>query len=481
MSRVYFEKTKKYKLMEYNPKENAKLLEELANTDKEMVSLMTIDKNLSYFITNACNELLGAITIEKQEHNPNLVIYLDLINNFLITSQIKHNNDVTYLITTLIDYLARINYEKTKVVVRLPKVIDLTYFSNLDCKKRLTASGSYEYIFDNNKYHQILAKLVKEIELTQANLWDWNTYWQEKLYDEKGKGSNNPNNDLLDIKTKMCLFPCVGLNGITTKSGVRNIYFKDDGTIKYQKTSHKKTGKNQYEFNCDLMHETFNFASKNLDDDNNETLKTYVSSDKQIYEESNDTVRYDIVEKNNIRQIMVNNANIVYFLQLNGDIINQAFIQFKTHKTNGKINGFYQLKLNRSFPGIELWHISRKGKKYDLMPFLQEVDSYLGTDLLKLQFRVEDFNNLLKRLIVVCNKFASKHNGKKIVNPNIKDIMDILVIEDNTKEILKGIEEEIPLPTLQAMVHGFNTDVVQKCNHQTRCRGKKRQEQLSMI
>lgn len=443
MSRNHFEKTRKYHLREYE------------------------GENQSYAIVDANNILIGSITIDNTE---DVIVYLDI-------PSANKDSILSYVVTSLINYLGSIYYEKRHLILKEVGHTSVIAKCDVDFKKRQLTNGDVEYIIDNRHRHLVLTSLIKEISDAQATLLDWNTYWQEKIYDEDGKVITDANDNLLATDTKMCLFPCLGLNNIVTNHGVKEIYFLSDGIIKYQKFNRKKDINYEFIYNC--LENGFNFELKKSES----AFRIQINSEGEIHYVSSDSkASFSLELLTNHRSIIrANNDNISYALCLEKGLIRSGLITFMTRKGNGKINAIYQMKINENEEGISLYFISRDGQKYDLIPFLTEVDSYLGTDLRKQKFYIINFNNLMKRLINVCNKYAKSTNHSVIDCDSYKGVEEVLNLDNMGKNILKEIASEIPLTTLQAMVNAYTSDTPEKANYQTRSRVKKRQDYFNMI
>ena len=127
----------------------------------------------------------------------------------------------------------------------------------------------------------------------------------------------------------------------------------------------------------------------------------------------------------------------------NNDDIDKCYIDFRTHRNNGKINGMYLIRINNRYKNFSFSYRTRKGDicKYDDNIYYDDERLSMGT----LKNRIEFFRDAIN---------SCYRNGRGAISSDI-DISDLVYIEKNVVNFMKQIKSEIPLPYLQEQIDRF--------------------------
>ena len=125
----------------------------------------------------------------------------------------------------------------------------------------------------------------------------------------------------------------------------------------------------------------------------------------------------------------------------NDDSLEEAKIEMKTYKANGKVNGTYRLTANNE-DGINMQFISRKGKIINMLPTSLSLNDICNEDIVA---------SLLN--VFIQNYPAEKHkiyiDSSDFCLEKIQEIDNCIINE------LKGIKGELILPGLSERINKY--------------------------
>ena len=125
------------------------------------------------------------------------------------------------------------------------------------------------------------------------------------------------------------------------------------------------------------------------------------------------------------------------------DDIDKCYIDFRTHRNNGKINGMYLIRINNRDKSFSFSYRSRKG---DICKYIDNIyydDERLSMATLK--NRIEFFSDAIN---------SCYRNGRGAISSDI-DINDLVNTEKDVVSFMQQIKGEIPLPYLQEQIDKF--------------------------
>lgn len=136
------------------------------------------------------------------------------------------------------------------------------------------------------------------------------------------------------------------------------------------------------------------------------------------------------------------NYSLIYEMILNNDdSLEEAKIEMKTYKANGKVNGTYRLTANNE-DGINMQFISRKGKIINMLPISLSLNDICNEDI------------VASLLNVFIQKFpAEKH--KVYIDSSVFCLEKIQEIDNCIINELKGIKGELILPVLSERINKY--------------------------
>lgn len=344
-------------------------------------------------------------------------------------------------------------------------------------------------IIENITNDEIVEKVVKEMILAERKLLEWNANWWEyndelgtiKKYfdldyeyrkkleitkfldDLKLQYKIEEKKDIPPIRTikfndkyDIDIYK-IEWNNIKTNNCLRELTFNSNGNISLSKRNNKKSvKKNQKVINYQTEYNV-NSLDFNLD--------IYIYPDCNFFNESekisieligsNLIKKYDGIEimenlstgEKHIRVTKEDKSKIILEAKLNEEnTLEKGFVEIKSKKGNGKINGTYRFDLDKE-KKITANFYSRKGKKIDLTTnplLLQHVlllteqslnrDETIAKDIvMNVTNNMQEaiLNNINERKIEVDQKYFSMEN--------------IIEKDKEVTNVLKQIKGEIPL------------------------------------
>ena len=236
-----------------------------------------------------------------------------------------------------------------------------------------------------------------------------------------------------------------------SKNVSRSIFLKNDGDVFLFKRP-KRNNKKQisYNINYNLLNNDFKVEMDIKQNDfrySNNNIVVNLQDNIVIKELNN----FEIIEVININMKKVkiaspydddHNYSLTYEMILNNDdSLEEAKIEMKTYKANGKVNGTYRLTANKE-DGINMQFISRKGKIINMLPISLSLNDICNEDIVA---------SLLN--VFIQNFPAEKH--KLYIDSSVFCLEKIQEIDNCIINKLKGIKGELILPGLSERINKY--------------------------
>lgn len=469
-----------YNLVKYNDDEEYKeALEELRKINKELALEVEmwpqiydeIGKHRSYMIFRSRNgsqykiedNCVGAIKTSPTNNDKNLVVEIQLIEKYFNTQQ-KAINFIEQLVESLKLYF----FDTENIEIILNHDIDLSKINSYKYLKKIH-NEKLTYICSNKLNNQLIPKLAEEITKTEKTLTDWKQSWRQDieqnefyyLYDyEFVQEINEGKITLPELFSKIKV---LSWSEIKSNKSTRNISFSRNGHIEFLKNSNNYKKGIDYDFNYNILNKGFNLKSEsendilNIDEGSYTThIKTNQVEMLYIKEEKRKSFKYT--------SPIINNSSIAIELWTNEqNEVNKCYVDFKTHKKNGNINGLFALRLapGQYYNNFSIRFISRTGERYK--EFSEEIatnENELYSTIVDGVLTIELINELIGKIIPIINKNAAyyKKQAFLLTKEEILPISNIMNTETQAINFLKQIKAEIPLPHLQDNLEKFITD-----------------------
>ena len=240
-------------------------------------------------------------------------------------------------------------------------------------------------------------------------------------------------------------------NRFTSRNASRSVFFKNNGDANLFKEA-KKNNKKQisYNINYNLLNNDFNVEMNIKQNDfrySNNNIVVNLQDNIVIKELNN----FEIIEVINMdtKKVKIErpyddeyNYSLIYEMILNNDdSLEEAKIEMKTYKANGKVNGTYRLTANNE-DGINMQFISRKGKIINMLPISLSLNDICNHDIVASLFNAftQIFPAEEYRIYIDKSDFSL---GK------IQEIDNCIINE------LKGIKGELILPSLSQRINKY--------------------------
>lgn len=464
-------KGRQYSLVKYSD-EYKNYLKELRKMNKELAYLVEecpkiyseLSEHQSYMIFQGRCMCVGAINIGTSTNEKNLEIEVEL-NEKYFDSQVE----IVRVIEQLIESLKLYFFDKENIEINLINNIDLSKVNPYEYHKTVYNEKLTTYICSNKRNNELIPKLVDEIIKTEKCLTDWGQYWQQDIKEnELYSGIDDALKESIDrgtvtlpelfFKVKTLLW-----SNINSAKSTRNINFSRDGDIVFTKNSYNHLDGINYKFSYNILRDRFNLKSyrglKNdiLEIDENSyftNIKTNQLNILHLKENGRKRINYtsSIVDKSSISlELWTNEQNE----------IERCYIDFRTHKGNGRINGLYALRIFSQYDKFTLKFISRKGNRSnDFANVLASNDEELYSTIINEKITIELVNELISKVIPIVNRKVTKSNNHGGNRQYIADVSNTIIpsfMSDEVEAInfVKQIKGEIPLPHLQENLEKF--------------------------
>ena len=457
-----------YRLVKYTTEYKIDL-EELKNINYELAECVeqcpTIyseqSDHQSYMIFNGRRNCVGAIYIGTSSDEKNLEIKLQFKEEDFRTQE-----DVVAVIEQLIDSLGLYFSDKESIEIELCNDIDLSKFNSARFKKKVYDAKLTTYICSNQRNYIVIPAVIEEMNQTEKVLANWGEGWIQTLNLDSYPNIDDIDSKLVDeeykngtasIQEMFYKAESIFWHGITSKKSTRNIEFSRNGKIHFNKSSKDSNGI-KYDFDYYVLSDGFDFKTygwfdkRNLEIEDN-SYYTKIKQGKVNILRNKESKRKRIRYTTSI----INDSSIEVELWTNDEnVIERCYIDFRTHKGNGKVNGLYALRILPQYRIFTLNFISRDGIKYvDFSKTLTENNEELFSTIFDGNLTFELIDELVKKIIPIINRRAIRYSRKVIDQQNSLVISNIVDMERQAINFIKQIKGEIPLPHLQSNIENF--------------------------
>ena len=351
-------------------------------------------------------------------------------------SKFTDETEMYMLINQLVDSLGLYCYERKNIYINLINKIDLSKYNGLKYNRKYLLPNIFTYVCSNNKYNTLIPLLLKEIKGCEDTLVSWKqTWWQEIQHRTLEDFHLLFDND--DIEKSDEMFNKAVSFSLVDYTQDRDITFDIDGNVRFSKKIKKNDSTCEFTYNVrkdGFKLNTFDF----LLEDNQSHTKIITSNEEIISSKEKGTKK--ITYKSGI----VDKSSIYAEVRLdNNDDIDKCYIDFRTHRNNGKINGMYLIRINNRDKKFSFSYRTRKGNicKYDDNIYYDDERLSMGT----LKNRIEFFRDAIN---------CCYRNGRGAISSDI-DISDLVNTEKDVVSFMQRIMGEIPLPYLQEQIDKF--------------------------
>jgi len=418
----------------------------------------------SYMIIRDIHHCIGAIYIGTSTNEKDLEIKIHFDEKYLRTEIA-----IGEMIDQIVESLGLYFYDKENIEIELVNNVDLSEHNCFKYKKKVYDENLTTYIYSNKKNNILISSLINEITQTEKNLLDWKQNWTQKF-----ELSSYPN---LDCEFDAGLIKeyengTVTLNeffnksnslswlGIDSNKSTRKIKFDRTGYIFFEKNSKSING----------IHYNFEYSILN----NDFKLKKFGWRNEKPLEVDVNNYYYTDIKFNNLsilhhkgtnRKIIkyispiINSSSVEVELTLEDNQIEKCYVDFRTHKGNGKVNGLYALRIVPFYNKCTLNFISRDGyRDGDISQKFAETNEELYSSIFNDNLTLEKIDEIIKQILPIINKRAVTTSKKILDDKNALVISNIMDIESQAFDFIKQIKGEIPLPSLQQRLEAFVTE-----------------------
>lgn len=463
-----------YSLVKYEEKYKENL-EELNGVNEYLVDSVKkcphiyseLSEHQSYMIFRGSHTCVGAINIGTSTDEKNLEVKVEFIEN-----KFDSKENLIGVLEQLVTSLGMFFFDKDNIEVRMYNDIsleDLNKYAYHKYQPNYLFENVTTYTISNKQNKNLYSKLLNEIKETEQNLTNWKQCWVQSLdfcnndinflFDEELMQEYN--NGTIPLNELFYKVESILWNNIVSNNSIREIDFQRNGQISFRKKARLFGTKNNYEFAYNILYDGFKFEKKgkksndgNIEIDENIRWTKINSSNINIISFKDDGTK--IIE---YKIPIDNDSSIIVKIYIQKEKIKKCYVDFRTHRKNGKVNGTYALRLNASKKLSNenictLNFISRKGmKNNDFVNELSTTDNVLYSKILNEDLTLELIEELIKKLIPVINNQALLNN-KPIIGIDNEEII-LSKMEKDVINYIKQIKGEIPLPHLQRNLENF--------------------------
>ena len=391
---------------------------------------------------------IGGVFIGTSCDEENLEIKVSLLENHF-----ENEDAMAQFLDFLGESLKWYFPEMKNLEIRLENVVDLSKYFPLKYRKDVYSEFLTTYTCSNSRNQRLAFELLNEIQAARksqyidesiqgTDLLDFYSF--DKEYMEKFENGTLSDSELLYKMKELFLQK-------KRSNSVMNIRFSREGDVLLEKSSlcnHVST----YAFSYHTLEDGVSFTwPYRIGDEPHYHRKGLV----EFYSGSF-YCAYDCNRKQKIScyetEIIEDSSLLVSLIEKERAL--QASIDFRTHKSNGKVNGTYALRTfsNAICEIVSLDFISRKGKwKFG---FAEDVFGFYDNVCCGENARIW-FSAFVERVLPVINEKASLNHRKPISYQHSSVIEDMSKIEKQMTDRLMNIQEELPLPYLSELVNQF--------------------------
>lgn len=414
----------------------------------------------SYMIVRDRHYCVGTIYIGTSCDEKDLEIKMQLDEKYFYSSA-----DIFSMVDQIIDSLGLYFFDKKNIEIELLNNVDLSQFNRFKYNKKVYDARLTTYTCSNHR-NNLIPAIINEMVQTEDKLTEWKQSWLQKFnmvsypdvdYEFDGPLLEDYEKGVIPSDEMFFKVDSISWHGISSTKSTRSIDFYRDGKIHFNKDSKDINGIN-YDFDYHVLGDWFKFKTYGffnkqplVIDENAYYTKIGLGNLSILNSKDNQRKRINYVTPT------INNSSIEVELWTNNeDEIERCYIDFRTHKGNGKVNGLYALRIIPEYNIFKLNFISRDGFRYgDFSKQLIENSEELYSAIFDGKLTYELIDELIKRLIPIINHKAINSSRKTIAQENNTAISNVLEIENQAINFIKQIKGEIPLPHLQANVENF--------------------------
>lgn len=463
-------KSSHYSLVKYND-EYKDYLVELRNMNKKLADSVEqcpkiyseLSEHQSYMIFQGEYKCVGAINIGTSTDQKNLEIEVQLNDKYFSSQQ-----EIIEVIEQLVESLKLYFFDKENIEIHLINNIDLSKINFYKYHKKIYDENLTTYICSNKRNNLLIPKLIEEVSKTEKCLTDWRQSWWQSIGDDElhylfdlelmnaiDKGTVTLPELFNKVETLLW-------TKIDSAKSTRSIIFSRNGQIEFSKNSRDLKNGIDYEFIYNILSDSFNLKSKSRTD----LKKTTLDIEENSYFTNIKTSQLNILrskenkrKKINYISPVIENSSISMELWTDEqNEIESCYVDFRTHKSNGKINGLYALRIapQRYYDSFSIRFISRKGSRYrDFSGEISENEEELISTIVDGKITIELIDELIRKVIPIVNNRANNYKKQSISTMNETIISDFIDSEIQAINFVKQIKGEIPLPHLQENLEKF--------------------------
>ena len=436
--------------------------EELADAVERCPKIYSeLSEHQSYMIFDGPYRCIGAVRIETSTDEKNLEIEVQLDEKCFDSQQ-----EIVQVIEQLVESLKLYFYDKEAIEIHLINNIDLSKINCYKYKKKVYDEKLTTYTCDNQRNNELIPKLCDEVNKTEKNLTDWGQCWQQSFdnhelyWDFDGQIMEEIDHETISLPELFSKVPTLLWMGINSIKSSRNISFSRNGYIKFTKNSHDWEKGLNYTFMYNVLNDDFKLES------NRRRKPNFLEIDENQYWTIIKTKLLSVFlsKENNRKRInyttpIVDNSSMAVELWTNEqNEIENCYVDFRTHKNNGKINGLYALRIapQNYYDKFSIRFISRKGYRYDdFSESISDNEEELFSTIIDGKLTPELIDKLISKIIPIINQRATKYKKQSISEENHTIISSAIDAETQAINFIKEIKGEIPLPHLYETIEKF--------------------------
>ena len=368
--------------------------------------------------------------------------------------------EINELMTNLLSSLKLLLYDKDSIELDVLNNIDLDIYKEKHIGK-ISSNDVVSKVFNNKKTSRLMSKISKEIRDIDSSLTELNKSWTEDLELCESKDLTMFDKELLDsykdgsatIQEKFFKADIIYWTGIFSKKFERCYTFFRDGKVILTKEAKRPVNQDSdYKITYDVMGKGFDLETREVSIIDNEK-ESYLENDYiDITKSKEDGMKYINYETPIIDGT---SAHVELTIDSN-DEIKKCYVDFRTHKSNGKINGMYLLRINNKDRICTLNFMSRDGNKNERNILGDEAYAFYG------DITIDEIDDLINTCVNLINAYALR-NKKQTVNLTNKRLITTYAYEE--AKIIKYIDEikgEIPYSSLSSYFFSFVEDYYRK-------------------
>lgn len=459
-----------YSLVKYNDKYKDYLVD-LRNMNKNLADSVEqcpkiyseLSEHQSYMIFQGKCRCVGAINIGTSTDERNLEIEVQLNEKYFSSQQ-----EIVEVVEQLVESLKLYFFDKENIEINLINNIDLSKINSFKYHKRVYDKNLTTYTCTNKRNNSLIPKLVEEVSRTEKSLTDWGQSWWQSIgshelyYDFDLELMSEIDKGTITLPELFSKVETLLWTKINSAKSSRSISFSRNGNIKFSKNSHDWENGIDYEFAYNILSNSFSLKSKSHKDSKKQSLDI----DENSYFTNIKTEQLNILhfkegkrKRINYTTPVVDNSSIAIELWTDEqDEIKNCYVDFRTHKNNGKINGLYALRITpqRYYDKISIRFISRKGNRYrDFSEAISKNEEELFSTIVDGKLTIELIDELIRKVIPIVNNKANIYKKQSISTMNETIISNLMDSETQAINFVKQIKGEIPLPHLQENLENF--------------------------